>query len=559
MKYPVFFRSHLLVIVLFGLTWTQGVTQEISWHASGKNGAVAAGHADSVLIGLRILERGKTAADAAAATILALSVTDYGAFAIGGEVPLLIYDARVKRVRVLSGVGGAPLSPEAIASFYNHGIPATGSMKAAPVPGVVDLVVELLKLSGTISFEEAVAPTLALLDRGNQNWHPKLAVTLRTLVEAERLASGTRENKLTAARDCFYRGSVADQLEAWYIATGALLRKKDLEAHVTHIEDPVTVDYHGYTICKCGPWTQGPVLCQNLKILEGFALHTLQHLSPDYIHLVTEAMKLGYADRDEYYADPRFSNVPMAELLSEDYAIVRRSLIDLQEASLDRRPGDPIGVRALKISALPENESISIIKQDTTTCVVADRWGNVVAATPSCNMLTNTPGPSGVNTGNRVRSMNTDPNHPNRVEAGKRPRVTLTPTLVLKNGFPILAVSVAGGDFQDQTGLNVLLNHIDFGMFPKEAVSAPRFYTNHHQDSFNPSPDRQTTFVGRGELCVNDEISSEVRHSLADRGHIIKKTAGPIGMPVMIFIEPGTGMIYAAGDPKANRHAGALP
>ena len=155
--------------------------------------------------------------------------------------------------------------------------------------------------------------------------------------------------------------------------------------------------------------------------------------------------------------------------------------------------------------------------------------------------------------------MNTDPNHPNRVEAGKRPRVTLTPTLVLKNGFPILAVSVAGGDFQDQTGLNVLLNHIDFGMLPKEAVSAPRFYTNHHQDSFNPSPDRQTTFVGRGELCVNDEISSEVRHSLADRGHIIKKTAGPIGMPVMIFIEPGTGMIYAAGDPKANRHAGALP
>ena len=215
---------------------------------------------------------------------------------------------------------------------------------------------------------------------------------------------------------------------------------------------------------------------------------------------MTEAMKLGYADRDDYYGDPRFSQIPMTELLSDQYTQLRRPLIDLEKASLDRRPGDPLKMLALRSVDAPGPESEKIPKQDTTTCVVADRWGNVVAATPSCNMLTNTPGPSGVNTGNRVRSMNTSPGHPNRVEPGKRPRVTLTPTLVLREGLPVIAISVAGGDLQDQTTLNVLLNHIDFDMPPAEAVSAPRFHMNHHQDSFNPNPDRNAAFVGRGEL-----------------------------------------------------------
>lgn len=205
---------------------------------------------------------------------------------------------------------------------------------------------------------------------------------------------------------------------------------------------------------------------------------------------------------------------------------------------------------------MPDNETEKIPKQDTTTCVVADRWGNVIAATPSCNMLTNTPGPSGVNTGNRVRSMNTNPNHPNRVQAGKRPRITLTPTLVLKDGLPVIAISVAGGDVQDQTTLNVLLNHIEFGMSPREAVTAPRFQMNHHQDSFNPNPDRNAAFVGRGELKVNEEIPEAVRKNLADRGHLLGIVASPIAHPVMIFIDHKTGLMHAAGDPKAKRHAG---
>jgi len=553
--------KHALAFFWFGVVLTFlpviVIAEEMTWQASGKLGVVAAGHADSVAAGVRVLEEGGRAADAAATTILALAVTDYGWFSVGGEVPVLVYDAATKQVKSLSGVGAAPLDPAAIAWFYENGIPATGSMKAAPVPGAIDLVVTLLKLHGTISFERAVTPTLALLDNGHESWHAPLAITLRKLVEAERTATGTREEKLTAARDRFYKGDVADELEAWYIDTGAFLRKPDLAAHTTLVEDPVSVNYRGYTVYKCGPWTQGPVLCQNLRLLEGYDLKSMGHLSADHIHVVTEAMKLGYADRDEYYGDPRFSKVPMTELLSDEYTQLRRPLIDFQKASMDRRPGDPVHRRALRIEGVPGPASETLPKQDTTTCVVADRWGNMVAATPSCNMLTNKPGPSGVNTGNRVRSLNTSPGHPNRVEPGKRPRVTLTPTLVLKEGLPVLAISVAGGDMQDQTTLNVLQNHIDFGLLPADAVTAPRFHTNHHQDSFNPNPDRNAAFVGRGELRINAEISDAAIKTLSDRGHKLGIAPSPTAHPVMIFIDAATGVMHAAGDPKAKRHAAA--
>lgn len=555
---PRRFPGCCFVLFVATLVTARILAAEISWYDSGKNGAVAAGQAGSVAAGIAALEKGGNAADAAATTILALSVTDYGMFALGGEVPVIVYDAKSKQIKTLSGIGAAPLDPAAIEWYYKNGIPSKGSMKAAPVPAAVDTVVTLLTLYGTISFDQAVAPTLELLDKGDKDWHPKLAVTLRKLIESERHAEGNREIKLKAVRDRFYLGDVADELEAWYIATGAWLRKKDLAAHTTRVEEPVSAEYRGYTVYKCGPWTQGPVLCQNLRLLEGFNLKGMRHLSADYIHVVTEAMKLGYADRDEYYGDPRFSDVPMQQLLSDGYTQVRRSLVDLKVASMDRRPGDPLRMQALKMAGSPNNARDEIPKQDTTTCVTADRWGNVVAATPSCNMLTNTPGPSGVNTGNRIRSLNTSPGHPNRVEAGKRPRITLTPTLVTKNGKPVMAISVAGGDLQDQTTLNVLLNHIDFGMMPKEAVVAPRFHTRHHQDSFNPNPDRNAAFVGRGELSVYDEVSEEVRQELTRRGHILQTTKGPTGHPVMIYLDPQSGMMHAAGDPKAKRHAAAI-
>jgi gamma-glutamyltranspeptidase/glutathione hydrolase len=531
---------------------------DITWKGAGKGGAVAAGKSESVGAGMRILKQGGNAADAAVATLLALSVTDYGLFAIGGEVPLIIYDAKTQEVKVLSGVGGAPLDPTAIEWFYRNNIPADGSMKSAPVPGAVDLCVTALRLYGTMSFEQVVQPTLALLKQEKKPWHVDQQRTLEKLVEREQETRGSREQKLTAARDRFYKGDIADELEAWYIESGALLRKRDLAAHVTRVEDPVFVTYRGYTVYKCGPWTQGPYLCQTLRLLEGFDLQQMGHLSPDYIHIVIESLKLAMADRDEYYGDPRFVKVPLAQLFSDEYTNLRRPLIDIKRASMERRPGDPYAPQPLKEPTVPEDSTARIPVQDTTTCVVADRWGNVVAATPSCNLVGNKPGPSGVTQGNRVRSLNTTPGHPNRVQPGKRPRITLTPTLVLKNGKPVLAISVAGGDLEDQTTLNVLLNHIEFGMLPEQAVTAARFNTFHHENSFNPNPDRKAAFKGAGKMRVHVDIPESVRGVLNERGHKVDTTQGPIAYPIMLHINQTTGVIHAAGDPKAGRHAAAL-
>ena len=537
-----------IVIAFTGL-----VDAEIGWHASGKNGAVAAGKKESVAAGISILEQGGNAADAAAATLLALSITDYGSFTIGAEIPLIIYDKSNGEVKVLCGLGSATLNPDAIDWYYKNDIPSDGSIKAAPVPGAVSLCFAAIKLYGTMTFEQVVAPSLALLDTGGEDWYGALAVTFRRLVETERVTSGTREEKLQAARDRFYKGDIADELEAFYIRSGGFLRKADLAAHVTRVEDPVKVQYRGYTVYKCDTWTQGPYLCQTLRLLEGFDLKKTGHLSADYIHILTEALKLGFADRDEYYGDPLFTDVPMNALLSDHYTELRRPLIDMNKASMEVRPGDPVNMKALKGPGTYRPG-----QGGTTTCVVADRWGNMVAATPSGNRPYAVCQELGVGFGNRVRSLNTTAGHPNRVEPGKRPRITLTPTIVMKDGRGVLAISVAGGDLQDQTTLNCLLNHIEFGMAPKDAVTAPRFNTGHHEDSFDPNPVRKEALEKLGSLRVNDTISESVINELKSRGHTVETTSNNIANPVMIYVDPDDGMIYAAGDPKARRHAGAL-
>ena len=537
---------------------SESAADQITWKGAGKGGAVAAGSTDSVAAGLRILRNGGNAADAAVATLLALAVTDYGLFAIGGEVPLIIYDAESQEVKVLSGVGGAPLDRSAVDWFYKNGIPSTGSMKACPVPGALDLCVTALRLYGTMSFEQVVQPALTLLDAGRLSWHGDLLNTMKKLIRREHETNGSRDEKLIAVRDRFYKGDIADELEAWYISTGGLLRKRDLAAHVTRVEDAVSVSYRGYTVYKCGPWTQGPYLCQTLRLLEGFNLNRMGHLSSDYIHVVIESMKLAMADRDEYYGDPRFVSVPLAQLLSDEYTRVRRTLIRMDHASLQRRPGAPWSLRPIKGQDTLEDSSAEIPVQDTTTCVVADRWGNVVAATPSCNLVGNRPGPSGVSQGNRVRSLNTNLKHPNRVQPGKRPRITLTPTLVMKDGKPVVAISVAGGDLQDQTTLNLLLSYIEFGMLPEQAVTAARFNTFHHENSFDPSPNRRAAFKGAGKMRLNADIPKSVRQTLTRRGHKIEITKRPIASPVMLCIDHESGVIHAAGDPRTTRHAAAL-
>ncbi|MCD6415965.1 MAG: gamma-glutamyltransferase [Planctomycetes bacterium] len=549
----------LLVALGSACVFASIAPSEIGWQASGRLGVVAAGGAASVAAGIHILEEGGNAADAAVATLLALSVTDYGLFAIGGEAPLIIYDSRSGQVKALCGAGRAPRGAEAINWLMENGIPDTGSYKAMPCPGAVDLCLETLRLYGTKCFESVAMPVLDLLDAGDEPWHPKQAATLRKMVAAERGAPGSREQKLMAARDRFYRGDIAEDLERWWISVGALLRKGDLAAQAVTVERPVSVRYRGYVIHKCNTWTQGPVLCQTMRLVEGFDLGSLGHLSADYVHVLTEAMKLAYADRDTYYGDPEFVDVPLEALLSDEYTQIRRALIDMDVASARRRPGDPERLKPLKAGAGEGDNPVRTPISDTTTCVVSDRWGNLVAATPSCNLADNQPDPiTGVTQGNRVRCLNTTFGHPNCLQAGKRPRITLTPTIVTKDGKPVAAISVAGGDLQDQTTLNVLLGYIEFGMSPAEAVTAPRFSTDHMENSFDSNPDRSRAFMHPLRLHVSSGIAREVQDELKRRGHELETTAGPIADPVMIALDPGTGEAHVAGDPQAGRHAAAV-
>src|SRR5499425_1020627 len=247
--------------------------------AMGSQGVVVSGKPVATAAGIKILEQGGNAADASAATLLALSVTYVGAFCVGGEIPILVYNADQKTVKLLEGQGEAPRDPKAIAWYMKHGIP-DGDVKAAAVPGTIDAIVTLLKLYGTKSFEEVVQPTLAILDAGGPtwyidtgdgkkietgvNWQADLAVTFRKLVESEKATTGTRQQKLQAVSDRFYRGDIADALEAWYIEKGGFLRKADLAAHNTSVVDPLKTTYRGYAVYKTGPLTQGPYLLQTL-------------------------------------------------------------------------------------------------------------------------------------------------------------------------------------------------------------------------------------------------------------------------------------------------------
>jgi gamma-glutamyltranspeptidase/glutathione hydrolase len=520
--------------------------------ASGKFGIVVAGKPAAVESGLRILENGGNAADAAVASILTLGVVHVGAFCIGGEVPVLLYDAAQKQVKVFSGQGAAPLDTSAIDWYLKNGITGN-SIRLAAVPAVIDLCTTLLQLYGTISFSDAVAPTLTLLDHGGpswyidtsdgdtvetgRNWYADLARTLRILCAAEQSAQGSRNDRLQAVSDCFYRGEIADQLDAWYREQGGFLRKKDLSAHRTRIEEPVTIEYRGYSVYKCGPWTQGPFLVQALRLLDGFDLARMGQISSDYIHVVTETMKLAFADRDEYYGDPDFVKVPLKELLSEPYTSLRRSLIDMERASMEIRPGDP-----LKMKAVKKQGRYVPAQGGTTTLCVADRWGNVIAATPSgLGSTAGCAGETGIIHGTRLVSLNTWPGHPNCIAPGKRPRITLTPTLVLKTGKPVLAISVAGGDLQDQAALQLILDYIEFGMHPETAMAAPRFATRHHIGSFGQdAPDP-------GSLMVNKGIAPEIINELAARGHKITISKGGIGGAAMLFIDPLTGQAEACG------------
>jgi gamma-glutamyltranspeptidase/glutathione hydrolase len=522
-----------------------------TWQASGTHGAVVAGGMEAVDAGMATLQAGGNATDAAVATILALSVTDANQFCFGGEVPILIHDAPTRTIEVIAGQGAAPRLATREHFEAIGGIPRTG-IEPAAVPAALDACLTALDRRGTLTFARVAAPTLAILDRREHPWHADLARTLRLLIDAERQSPGDRRRGLRLVADAFYRGPIAHRIDAWSREHGGLLRYVDLATHATRVEEPVTRVYRGHTIVKCGPWTQGPMLLQTLQLLEGFDLKAWGHNRPDTIHATAEALKLALADRDAFYADPLFMDVPLRELFAPAYVVKRRGLIDLAHASRVHRPGDPRtgeAVHADPDSLLPTGEPAPA--RDTTTCLVADGRGSVVAATPSgwSGVLA---GDTGVWLGTRLQSFNLQPGHPNVIEPGKRPRITLTPTLVLDpENRPVIAVSVAGGDGQDQVTLQLLLNRIDFGLSPAEAVIAPRFVTEQFVSSFGQAAPKL------GSLKIDAEVGADVIRALSDRGHGVEIGKPPLWHPTMIAIDPATGRLDAAGDPRAGRHASA--
>src|SRR6476646_5810566 len=542
--------------LLAALAWSQATKTPISPRgpsvATGNQGVVVSGRPAATAAGIKILKQGGNAADAGAATLLALSVTYVGAFCVGGEVPILVYTADQKNVKLIEGIGEAPRDPKAIAWYMKHGIP-DGEVKAAAVPSTIAAVVTLLKVYGTKSFEEDVQPTLAILDAGGPTWYidtgsdqrietgvhwqADLAVTFRKLVESEKAAKGTREQKLQAVSDRFYRGDIADALEAWYIEKGSFLRRADLAAHKTPVVDPLKTTYRGYTVYKAGPLTQGPYLSQTLRLLEGFDLKKMGFNSADYIHTVIEAEKLALADRDEYYGDPNFAKVPMQQLLSDPYTEMRRKLIDPKKASLELRPGDPYHMKPTKLPTIT-----GPWHGGTTVMCVTDKFGNVIAATPSgLSSTAGVAGRTGIIHGSRLTSLNTFAGTPNVIQPGKRPRITLSPTLLFHDNQPVMAISVAGGDMQDQAAIQVILNYVEFGMSPEEAFKAPRFSTEHFISSFGQ--DRAEL----GSLSVPNTLPEAVLADLRARGHVVSVSRGGVGGVALIGIDPKTKQATAVG------------
>src|SRR6266480_520712 len=473
-------------------------------------------------------------------------------------------------------------------------IPSTGPL-AATVPAVLDACVTALDQFGTKSLAEVMQPAIELADgfpidelrvqyietrapilsqwpEAKQIFLPHgevpqvgdifvqadLASTMRAIVRAERRATRNgRHAGLMAARDYFYRGPIGKRIGDYMQTHGGLLAAADLAGWHAKVGAPAKGVYRGYEIYKTGFWAQGPMMIEVLNVLEGYDLKKMGQNSSEYIHTVTEALKLGFADRDRFYGDPNFVRVPAQQLLSKDYAAMRRALIDQSLASLAQRPGDPVNMKPLLASAttisynappLPENE-----KANDTTCVnVIDKEGNMFSATPSGAWLPAVvAGDTGVLMGQRLQSALTDPNSPNVVAPGKRPRITLTPTVVLKDGQPFMILSTPGGDNQDQALLQVLLNVIEFGLNPQEAVEAPRFDTQHYVSSFDDHE-----FLP-GVLNIEARISEKTTAELQQRGHKVKvQTAwGTLSSPTVIVYNPQNGVASGGADPRRGRYA----
>jgi gamma-glutamyltranspeptidase/glutathione hydrolase len=564
----------------------------------GRHGVVAAGRSFAADAGARVLAVGGNAIDAGVATVFAAAVVEISHFGLGGEAPMIIYSARDREVVVINGQGTAPRAATPQMFAAERAIPGNGPL-GGTIPAVVDAAALALARYGTRSLSDVLAPAIELADgfpmyeflrryleserkasepygwtirtyypdgrvtsTGTMFRQPNLARTLRAITEAERAAAAagaTREQAIRAGRDAFYKGDIARRMSAATREAGGLLTEEDLASYEGKIEKPVSVTYRGYQVFKAGPWNQGPVLLQTLALLEGFNLRGMGAGSPDAVHTIVEAIKLAYADRDRYYGDPDFVQVPMTALLSDAYTTSRRALIDPARASLEQRPGRPEGAGSGPIlSAAPRtyDETTSDPPRepgDTTSVQVVDGAGNLFSATPSSGWLLGgafVAGDTGVPMSNRMQAFRLEAGSPNVLAGGKRPRTTLTPTVVLKDNRPFLAIGTPGGDSQDQQILLVLLQIVDFGQDVQAAIEAPRVNSLHPESSFDDHRAQP------GVLEVEETLGQSAIGELQRRGHQVRlRSAYGISTGIVaVGIDPATGALRGGADPRRERY-----
>lgn len=576
----------------------------------GSRGAAAAGTPLVSQVSIRVLQAGGNAVDAGIAALFAAAVTEFSHFGFGGEAPLLIRTPD-GRVHCIAGVGAAPqlmtreffanLPPdpefekEASRRDHKNGpIPSYGLLPAL-VPGMVDAGLLALQRFGTLPFHEAGQAALEYAEShpideiragsiaragrflklfpssrgvfapqgrfprpGDVFRQPDLARTIRAMMSAEKkaLAEGkSREAAIEAVRDYFYRGPVAREISAYVEANGGLLRYEDFAGFRSVVEKPLTASFHEYEVHKAGFWTQGAVMIEALNILEGYDLQGLGWNSPEYIHYLVEALKLAYADRDAWYADPRFAPPP-PRLLSKEYAAVRRRTIDPDRSSRAFRPGKfgpgepPHPARFPgRLRPLPD----ALAAKDTTCINVATPDGMLFSATPSGAWMPSViAGSTGIPLTQRAQSFLIVEDHPNAVAPGKRPRITLAPTLVTRRGKPFMALSTPGGDQQEQALLQVLLAAALFYFNPQAAVEAPRFQTKHLVASFDDHA------MEPNKLLLDERMPAVVVERLAAIGHDIERRgrrqsgSAPTALKIL-----ENGVIEAGADPYAFRYADA--
>lgn len=607
-------RKKLLVVIT--LTSLCGAQSRREWDrpvrqaVRGTHAGIAAGSEYATEAGMRTYYKGGNAVDAGVAAMFAASVTELSHFGMGGEAPILIR-TKAGKVFAIAGVGTMPklataemfrsrrLMAGEILEMDPGGlkgvIPVAGLMPAL-VPGMVDAGLLALREFGGKSFQEIIAPAIELADgfaidemragsiarsrRFFDLWpaskahfmpngqapaigdifrQPDLARTLRSMAEAEKKALGagaSRQAAIDAVRDFFYRGEVARKIDAFSKANNGLLRYEDMAAFRLELEEPVSGTYRGYKVYKPGFWSQGPSMIEALNILEGFDSRSAPLNSAEYIHRAVEAMKLAYADRDTYYGDPKFNTIPAQVLLSKEYAAERRRQITAK-ASQDFLPGKVNG-KTGRHPAETETAGVRIddelMARDTTCVNAIDHDGMVFSATPSGAWLPSViAGDTGIPLTARGQQFVLVPGNPNELAGGKRPRVTLSPTIVThSDGRPYLAMSTPGGDNQDQALIQILLDVLEFNLNAQNAVEAPRFQTRHLVSSFDNHA------WNRGDLLLDERTPPVTVADLTERGHhtSTRSRFANGAAPVLIKVLP-SGIIEAGADPFYNRSAHA--